>query len=73
MGLEPMDREILGLIQDKFSGGPVGIETMSAALNEERDTLEEVYEPYLIQQGFLQKTPRGRVTTELTRQHLNPS
>lgn len=70
LGLDPMDRQILTLISDKFSGGPVGIETLSAALNEERETLEEVYEPFLIQQGFLQKTPRGRVVTDLSREHL---
>ena len=70
MGLEPMDRQILNLIDEKFSGGPVGIDTISAALNEERDTLEEVYEPYLIQEGLLVKTPRGRVITERTREHL---
>lgn len=70
LGLDPMDRKILALIQNKFSGGPVGIETMAAALSEETDTLEEVYEPFLIQEGLLQKTPRGRVVTELSRNHL---
>jgi Holliday junction DNA helicase RuvB len=70
LGLDEMDRQILRLIDEKFSGGPVGIDTLSAALNEERDTLEEVYEPYLIQEGLLMKTPRGRVITEQTRAHL---
>lgn len=70
LGLDQMDRRILSLIQDKFAGGPVGIDTLSAALSEEVDTLEEVYEPFLLQEGLLQKTPRGRVITELSRQHL---
>lgn len=70
LGLDPMDRRILSLILNKFSGGPVGIETLAAALSEESDTLEEVYEPFLIQEGLLQKTPRGRTVTELSRKHL---
>jgi Holliday junction DNA helicase RuvB len=70
LGLDPMDRRILSLIHNKFGGGPVGIETISAALSEEVDTLEEVYEPFLLQEGLLQKTPRGRVITELSRAHL---
>lgn len=70
LGLDDMDRRILTLIQDKFAGGPVGIDTLSSALSEEVDTLEEVYEPFLLQEGLLQKTPRGRVITELSRQHL---
>ncbi len=69
-GLDPMDRRILTLIRDKFAGGPVGIDTLSAALSEESDTLEEVYEPYLIQEGFLQKTPRGRMISEAALAHL---
>lgn len=69
-GLDEMDRQILSLIHDKFSGGPVGVETLAAALSEERDTLEEVYEPYLLQEGFIMKTPRGRVVTDLARLHL---
>jgi len=72
LGLDLMDRRILQMIQDKFGGGPVGIETMVAALSEERDTIEEVYEPFLIQEGLLQKTPRGRMITELAREHLQP-
>ena len=70
LGLDEMDRQILFLIQDKFSGGPVGIETLSAALEELPETLEEVYEPYLIREGLIQKTPRGRMTTERTKKHL---
>lgn len=70
LGLDMMDRRILDYMIDRFNGGPVGIDTLCAALSEEADTLEEVYEPYLIQEGFLQKTPRGRVVTELARQHL---
>lgn len=69
-GLDEMDRRILRLIHEKFAGGPVGIETLSAALSEEKGTLEDVYEPYLLQEGFLQKTPRGRIITELARAHL---
>jgi len=71
LGLDDMDRRILTLIHEKFTGGPVGIDTLSAALSEEKDTLEEVYEPFLIQEGLLQKTPRGRVITELARRHLS--
>ncbi len=70
LGLDPMDRRILWLIHNKFAGGPVGIDTLSAALSEEVDTLEEVYEPFLLQEGLLQKTPRGRIITELSRAHL---
>ena len=70
LGLDEMDRKILALISEKFGGGPVGIETIAAALSEERDTIEEVYEPFLLQEGLLQKTPRGRVITESARLHL---
>lgn len=70
LGLDPMDRRILQLIGEKFGGGPVGIETMAAALSEECDTLEEVYEPFLIQEGLLQKTQRGRILTSLGKEHL---
>lgn len=66
-GLDLMDRRILSLIQEKYNGGPVGIDTIAAALSEERDTLEEVYEPFLIQEGFIQKTQRGRVITEFAK------
>ncbi|MGE3975755.1 MAG: Holliday junction branch migration DNA helicase RuvB [Bdellovibrionales bacterium] len=70
MGLDDMDRRLLSLICEKFNGGPVGVDTLSAALNEERDTIEEVYEPFLIQEGFIQKTPRGRMCTRLAFEHL---
>lgn len=70
LGLDLMDRKILQLIGEKFSGGPVGIETMAAALSEDSGTLEEVYEPFLIQEGLLQKTQRGRVLTALGNEHL---
>ena len=69
-GLDGMDRQILSWIIDKCGGGPVGLETMAAALSEEKDTLEEVYEPYLLQQGYLKRTPRGRVASPLAYQHL---
>lgn len=70
LGLDEMDRKILALIVEKFAGGPVGIETIAAALSEERDTIEEVYEPFLLQEGLIQKTPRGRIITEIARAHL---
>jgi len=69
-GLDPMDRRFLEAVIDKFAGGPVGIETLSAALSEEKGTLEDVYEPFLIQEGFLQRTPRGRVATARAYAHL---
>jgi holliday junction DNA helicase RuvB len=69
-GLDEMDRRFLTVIIDYYKGGPVGIETIAAALSEPRDTLEDVYEPFLIQQGFLARTARGRVATERAYQHL---
>ena len=69
-GLERFDRELLSAIVGKFGGGPVGLSTLAVALGEEAETLEDVYEPYLLQLGFLQRTPRGRVVTELGREHL---
>ena len=69
-GLDQMDRELLKTIVHKFSGGPVGIETLSSALSEERETLEDVYEPYLIQCGYINRTARGRVATDLAYRHL---
>ncbi len=69
-GFDKMDRLILGAIVDKFDGGPVGIDSIAAALQEERDALEDVYEPYLIQQGFIHRTPRGRVATQAAYEHL---
>jgi Holliday junction DNA helicase RuvB len=69
-GLDEMDKRILLTIMQKFSGGPVGINTISASISEEAGTIEEVYEPFLIQQGFLQRTPRGRIATELAYKHF---
>jgi Holliday junction DNA helicase RuvB len=69
-GLERTDRELLSAVVDKFGGGPVGLSTLAVALGEEPDTIEDVYEPYLLQLGFLQRTPRGRVITELGRAHV---
>lgn len=69
-GFDAMDRKILKTIIEKFEGGPVGVGTLSTALSEERETLEDVYEPYLIQCGFLNRTPRGRVATALAYSHL---
>ncbi|MEN3013225.1 MAG: Holliday junction branch migration DNA helicase RuvB [Endomicrobiia bacterium] len=69
-GLDEMDRKILLTIIEKFNGGPVGIDTISVAINEEIDTITDVYEPYLIQAGFLQRTPRGRIATEKAYKHL---
>ena len=70
MGLDNGDRNILSAIIQKFSGGPVGLETLAAALGEDVGTREDVYEPYLIQNGLIQRTPRGRVATPLAYQHL---
>jgi holliday junction DNA helicase RuvB len=70
LGLEPLDRKILTTIITKFDGGPVGVETLAASLNEEVVTLEDVYEPYLMQLGFMERTPRGRVATRLAYRHL---
>jgi len=69
-GLDEMDRRLLRVIIDHYKGGPVGIDTLAAALSEPRDTLEDVYEPYLLQQGFLARTARGRVVTDRAYQHL---
>ncbi len=69
-GFDRMDRKILLTIIEKYDGGPVGIDTLAAAVSEEKGTLEDVYEPYLIQEGFLNKTPRGRVATRLAYEHL---
>lgn len=69
-GLDDADRRLLRTIIDKFDGGPVGVETIAAALSEERDTIEDVHEPYLIQSGFLNRTPRGRMATRLAYEHL---
>ena len=70
VGFDLMDRKLLEAILHKFDGGPVGVDNLAAAIGEERDTIEDVLEPYLIQQGFLQRTPRGRVATLLTYRHF---
>jgi Holliday junction DNA helicase RuvB len=70
IGLDRHDRAILGVIASKFSGGPVGLSTLAAAVDEEQGTIEDVYEPYLLQQGLLKRTPRGRVITERGFEHL---
>ncbi len=70
LGLDDIDRRVLSAIVNKFQGGPVGIETIAAAISEEADTVMDVYEPYLLQLGFLARTPRGRVATKLAYQHL---
>jgi Holliday junction DNA helicase RuvB len=69
-GFDPMDRTLLSTIIDKFDGGPVGLNTLAAAIGEERETIEDVYEPFLIQEGYLARTPRGRVATKLAYQAL---
>ena len=73
MGLDRIDRRVLKCIIENYDGGPVGIETIAAAVSEERDTIEDVYEPYLMQLGFLGRTPRGRVATKLAYDHLGIS
>jgi len=69
-GFDSMDRKILTTIIEKFDGGPVGLDTLSACISEESNTLEEVYEPFLLQRGFLSRTSRGRIATPLAYQHL---
>jgi Holliday junction DNA helicase RuvB len=69
-GLDSMDRRLLSIIIDDYDGGPVGIDTLAAALSEPRDTIEDVYEPFLLQQGFLGRTPRGRIATRRAHEHL---
>ena len=69
-GLDAMDRRYLRVIVEHYAGGPVGIDTLAAALGEPRDTLEDVYEPYLIQQGFVGRTARGRIATGRAYEHL---
>jgi Holliday junction DNA helicase RuvB len=72
-GLDDMDNKILSTIIEKFKGGPVGINTIATAVGEESGTLEEVYEPFLIQEGFLKRTPRGREATPKAYEHLGRS
>jgi Holliday junction DNA helicase RuvB len=69
-GLERVDRELLAAIVRKFDGGPVGLSTLAVSLGEEPDTIEDVYEPYLLQLGLIQRTPRGRIVTKLGRAHV---
>jgi holliday junction DNA helicase RuvB len=73
LGLDPVDRQLLTTIIDTFNGGPVGLGTLAAATQEETETIEEVYEPYLLQLGFLERTPRGRVATRRAYDHLGKS
>ena len=70
IGLDLMDRRYLLMVAEKFGGGPVGIETIAAALSEPRDAIEDIIEPFLLQQGFLQRTPRGRLLTVAAFRHL---
>lgn len=70
-GLDHIDHKLLLSIMDAFQGGPVGLDTLSATIGEESQTIEDVYEPFLLQKGFIQRTPRGRITTEKTYQHFN--
>lgn len=74
-GLDEVDRKILSAIIEKFDGGPVGVGTIAASISEERESIEEIIEPYLIQIGFLNRTPRGRMATRLAYEHfgLNPT
>jgi Holliday junction DNA helicase RuvB len=74
-GLDHMDRRLIQSLIEKFDGGPVGVESLAAAIGEERGTIEDVIEPYLIQQGFMMRTPRGRVVTSRAYSHfgLKPS
>lgn len=69
-GLDHIDRSILLTMIEKFQGGPVGLDTLAASISEDAGTLEDVYEPYLLKNGFIQRTPRGRVVTELAYSHL---
>ena len=70
MGLDHIDRNILTTIIDKFKGGPVGLDTLAASIGEDAGTLEDVYEPFLLKNGFLNRTPKGRVATDLAYHHL---
>ena len=70
MGLDHIDRNILSTLIYKFSGGPVGLDTLAAAIGEDAGTIEDVYEPYLIQNGLLNRTPRGRMVTDLAYKHM---
>ena len=69
-GFDEVDRKILGILIEHYQGGPAGIQAIAAAVGEDRGTLEDLYEPFLIQEGFLQRTPRGRVATQRAYEHL---
>lgn len=71
VGLDEMDKRIIRTILEKFGGGPVGLNTLAVAVGEEKDTIEEVYEPFLVQEGLIQRTPRGRIVTDRARRHLH--
>jgi Holliday junction DNA helicase RuvB len=71
LGLDKMDRNIMLIIINNYDGGPIGLDTLAAAVCEEKDTIEDVYEPFLIQKGFIKRTPRGRVATRLAYKHFN--
>jgi Holliday junction DNA helicase RuvB len=73
IGLDSVDHKLLQAIIDRFDGGPVGLDTIAASINEDADTITSVYEPYLLQLGFLERTPRGRVVTKLAYEHLGVS
>ena len=70
LGLDHIDRNMLYAIIEKFGGGPVGLDTLAASIGEDAGTIEDVYEPYLLKNGFINRTPRGRVVTELAYRHL---
>jgi Holliday junction DNA helicase RuvB len=70
IGLDVMDRKLLLTVMEKFGGGPVGVDNLAAAISEERGTIEDVLEPYLIQQGYMKRTPRGRMATAIAYQHF---
>ena len=70
LGLDIMDRKLLSAMLEKFGGGPVGVDNLAAAIGEARDTIEDVLEPFLIQQGYLQRTPRGRIATPAIWRHF---
>jgi Holliday junction DNA helicase RuvB len=70
IGLDVMDRKLLLTVMEKFGGGPVGVDNLAAAISEESGTIEDVLEPYLIQQGYMKRTPRGRMATAIAYQHF---
>ena len=71
LGFDHMDRTMMLAIIERFKGGPVGVDNLAAAISEQRETIEDVLEPYLIQQGFIMRTPRGRVVTDLAYEHFD--